>query len=134
MTDRVEHADAPKDSTTSHKMQGWGGKHELALLRSAIRAIGEAIIVTGPGLDPPGPLIEYVNPGFEHMTGYAAHEVVGRSPRFLQGPNTDRAVLDRLAIALRAGLSFRGETVNYRKDGTEYLVEWLITRGAARRD
>jgi PAS domain S-box-containing protein len=108
-------------------MAGWSGQQELALLRSAIRAIGEAIIITGPDLDPPGPLIEYVNPGFEHMTGYAASEVIGKSPRLLQGPNTDRAELDRLRGALSAGCPFRGNAINYRKDGTEYAVEWVIT-------
>lgn len=127
MTDRVGYDDTPGNAGHSHKREGWGDKHELALLRSAIRAIGEAIVVTGSELDPPGPLIEYVNPGFERMTGYAAHEVLGRSPRFLQGSNTNREVLGRLRVALHAGQSFQGETVNYRKDGTEYHVEWLIT-------
>ena len=92
-----------------------------------MRAIGEAIVVTGPNLDPPGPTIEYVNPGFERMTGYAAHEVVGHSPRLLQGPLTDRAALDRLRSRLDAGHSVQAEAVNYRKDGTPYDVEWLIT-------
>ncbi|WP_165982758.1 HWE histidine kinase domain-containing protein [Dankookia rubra] len=127
MTDKVGDDDGPEGSESSQVMKGWGDKHELALLRSVVEVIGEAIIVTGPDLDRSGPLIEYVNPGFERMTGYAVHEAVGRSPRFLQGPNTDRAVLDRLRMALRAGQSFQGETINYRKDGTEYPVEWLIT-------
>ncbi|MBL6459501.1 PAS domain S-box protein [Belnapia sp. T6] len=96
-------------------------------MRSAVRAIGEAIVITGPELDPPGPLIEYVDPGFERMTGYAAHDVVGQSPRILQGSLTDRDVLARLRSALRAGKSFQGEAVNYRKDGSTYTVEWLIT-------
>jgi PAS domain S-box-containing protein len=95
-------------------------------LRSAVTAIGEAIVITSPDLDPPGPFIEYVNPGFEQMTGYAADEVLGRSPRFLQGPSTDRSVLSQLRTALQAGRGFRGETVNYRKDGAEYVVEWLV--------
>ncbi|WP_082012359.1 HWE histidine kinase domain-containing protein [Belnapia sp. F-4-1] len=97
------------------------------LLRRAVEAIGEAIVITGPELDPPGPHIEYVNPAFTRMTGYALEEVLGRTPRMLQGPNTDRAVMDALRAALRAGESFQGEAINYRKDGTEYLVEWLIT-------
>lgn len=46
----------------------------------------------------------------------------------LQGPKTDRKVLDRLKSNLRAGDSFEGHTWNYRKDGTPYLVEWTITR------
>jgi PAS domain S-box-containing protein len=105
---------------------GGGPAGELALLRAAVQAVGEAVVVTGPGLDPPGPLIEYVNPAFERMTGYAAAECLGRSPRFLQGPRTDRAVLARLRAALAAGREFQGENTNYRRDGSEFAVEWLI--------
>ncbi|TDH60760.1 PAS domain S-box protein [Dankookia rubra] len=100
---------------------------ELELFKTAVEAVGEAILITGPELEPPGPRIEYVNPGFTHMTGYTLEEMLGRTPRVLQGPGTDRAVLARMRAALKAGHSFRAEAVNYRKDGTEYIVEWLIT-------
>ncbi len=99
----------------------------LTLLKVAIEAVADAVLVTSPELDPPGPVIEYVNPAFTAMTGYAADEAVGRSPRFLQGLRTDRAVTDRLRAELAAGGPATGEAVNYRKDGSEYVVEWLIT-------
>ncbi|UIY43566.1 HWE histidine kinase domain-containing protein [Methylobacterium radiotolerans] len=110
----------------------WGndrglGAVDLRLLRAAVEASGEAIIVTTAELDEPGPCIEYVNPAFTQMTGYEFHEVSGRSPRLLQGPRTERTALDRLRRALQAGEATRGEAVNYRKDGTTYVVEWLIT-------
>jgi PAS domain S-box-containing protein len=44
----------------------------------------------------------------------------------LQGPKTDRAVLDRLNQALSEGRLFHGETINYRKDGSEFVMEWKI--------
>ena len=91
-----------------------------------MEAVAEAIIITGPELDRPGPRIEYVNPGFARMTGYTADEVVGRTPRILQGAGTDRAELDRMRAAMEAGRAFRGEAVNYRKDGAAFFVEWLI--------
>lgn len=100
---------------------------ELELFKAAIDAVGEAILITGPELEPPGPRIEYVNPGFTRMTGYTSEEVLGLTPRVLQGPGTDRVMLARMRAALQAGDPFRGEAVNYRKDGTEYIVEWLIT-------
>jgi PAS domain S-box-containing protein len=100
---------------------------EMMLLRTVIGALGEAVVVTGPELDPPGPRIQYVNPAFTRMTGYAPHEALGQTPRMLQGPNTDRAFLGDLRATLAAGRSFRGEAINYRKDGTEYVVEWSIT-------
>lgn len=97
------------------------------VLLAAVEATGEAILITSPDLDAPGPIIEYANPAFTTMTGYRAEEVLGRSPRFLQGPGTDRAALDRMKAALRAGEPYQGEAVNYRKDGSTYTVEWLIT-------
>ena len=48
-------------------------------------------------LDEPGPRIAYANFAFTCLTGYALEEVIGRSPRFLQGPGTDRAELDAAA-------------------------------------
>jgi len=100
---------------------------DLEVLLAAIEASGEAILITSAELDEPGPRIEYANPAFSRMTGYQASEVLGRTPRILQGPRTDRAVLNRMHGALAAGEPFQGEALNYRKDGSTYMVEWLIT-------
>ena len=105
---------------------GTGGI-DLRLLQAAVEATGEAILITTAGLDEPGPSIVYTNPAFTRLSGYEAQEVIGRSPRFLQGPKTDRAALDRTRDALTAGNAFQGEALNYRKDGSTYMVEWLIT-------
>ena len=98
-----------------------------AVLLAAVEASGEAILITSSELDEPGPLIEYANPAFTAMTGYRRDEIVGRTPRFLQGSGTERAVLDRMRAALVSGEPFQGEALNYRKDGSSYRVEWLIT-------
>jgi PAS domain S-box-containing protein len=100
---------------------------DLEVFKAAVEAAGEAILITSAELEEPGPRIEYANPAFTRMSGYEAHEVLGRSPRLLQGPGTNRAVLDRLRASLEAGEFAQGEAVNYRKDGTTYTVEWLIT-------
>ncbi|MCJ2049464.1 HWE histidine kinase domain-containing protein [Methylobacterium sp. J-070] len=100
---------------------------DLSVLLAAVEASGEAVLITSADLGEPGPRIEYVNPAFTRMTGYEVREVVGRSPRFLQGPKTEAAVLDRMRAALAAGEPFQGEAVNYRKDRSTYVVEWLIT-------
>lgn len=100
---------------------------DLTVLLAAVEASGEAVLITSADLDEPGPRIEYANPAFARMTGYSVREAVGRTPRFLQGPKTETAVLDRMRAALSAGEPFQGEAVNYRKDGSTYFVEWLIT-------
>jgi PAS domain S-box-containing protein len=100
---------------------------DFTLLKAVIETVADVVVVTSPALDPPGPVIEYVNAAFTAMTGYAADQAVGCSPRFLQGPETDRAVLDQVRADLEAGGPAKGEAVNYRQDGSEYIVEWLIT-------
>ena len=94
------------------------------LLAEAMRFVREAVLITTAQLDPPGPEIVFVNEGFCRMSGYAREEVIGKSPRILQGPKTDRAQLDRLRHQLSSGEPFDGETFNYRKDGSEYVIEW----------
>ena len=74
----------------------------------------------------PGYPIVYVNDAFSQMTGYSPEEIIGKSPAILQGPKTDGAVLDRLSQALFEGRLFHGEAINYRKDGTEFFMEWKI--------
>lgn len=98
----------------------------LELLESAIRSDYDSIIITELNLEKPGPRIVYVNDGFCEMTGYSKEEVIGKTPRILQGPKTDREVLDKLKKRLREGQSFFGQAVNYRKDGSEFVNQWDI--------
>ena len=100
---------------------------EYQALSAAIEAVGEAIVITDANLSSPGPCIQYANAAFTRMTGYTSDEVMGHSPRLLQGPNTDRTVLDRLREALESRQPFEGEVLNYRKDGTGYIAYCHIT-------
>lgn len=99
----------------------------IRLLLSAVQQSKDSIIITTAKLDPPHPKIVFVNPAFVQMTGYTIEEVQGKTPRLLQGPNTDRVVLDDLRQHLSDGEPFHGEAINYRKDGTEFYIEWHIT-------
>src|ERR1022692_1629712 len=60
------------------------------------------------------------------MTGYTAADAIGQTPRILQGPRSDRNALSRLRQKIERGEPFEGEGINYRKDRTEYNVEWRI--------
>lgn len=99
----------------------------LLLLDRAVQDSEDSVLITDADIDPPGPRIVFVNPGFTKMTGYSPEEVIGKSPRILQGPRTDRAVLDHLRQCLVDGVPFFGETINYRKDGSSYHLEWHIS-------
>lgn len=88
---------------------------KLALIASRT---DNAVILT----DPEG-RIEWVNPGFTRITGYALAEVAGRTPgSVLQGPGTDPAVVRRISERLHRGEGFREKILNYRKNGEAY---WL---------
>ncbi|WP_019591852.1 diguanylate cyclase [Thioalkalivibrio sp. ALE20] len=102
------------------------GLARLELLDAAIEDTAHSVLITDADLDD-GPHIVYVNRGFEQMTGYYRDEVLGLTPRILQGPKTSRAVLDELKMTLERGEGFDAETINYRKDGEPYSVRWHIS-------
>ncbi len=94
------------------------------LLAAILGAVGDAILVTeAQPTDEPGPKIVYANESFARMTGYTAEEIVGKTPRILQGPQTDRARLDEIRAALTKREPVRVDLLNYRKDGTQFWVE-----------
>ncbi len=52
--------------------------------------------------------------------------MVGKTPRILQGPATDKKVLECLGKALQKGTRFEGTAINYRKDRTPFIMEWRV--------
>ncbi|MEM9742367.1 MAG: PAS domain S-box protein [Pseudomonadota bacterium] len=71
--------------------------------------------------------VEYVNPGFEKMTGHTLDEVRGKSPGdVLQGELTDKETVARIGQRLTAQEPTYEEIVNYRKDGTPYWISLSI--------
>ncbi len=93
------------------------------LLEASMEESFNSIMITEAG---PGYPIIYVNPACCELTGYGPHELLGKSPAILQGPKTDPEVLDRLNADISQGRLFHGRAVNYRKDGTEFMMEWKI--------
>ncbi len=97
------------------------------LLEVCIDHLNDAIVITeAEPIDPPGPRIVWVNKIFYERHGYNPEEVIGNTPRMLQGPETDRATLDRIREALAKWQPIRAELLNYRKDGTSYWNEFEI--------
>jgi PAS domain S-box-containing protein len=60
------------------------------------------------------------------MTGWSKREIIGKSPRILQGEKTERKIFSDLRERLLQGDRWVGQTANYRKDGTEFIMEWSI--------
>ncbi len=103
-------------------------ERQLKLLESVIVNTKDAILITDAELiDEPGPRIIYVNEAFSQMTGYTAEEVIGKTPRILQGPKSDRKELEKVRIALQNWKSTEANTINYKKSGEEFWVNFSIT-------
>jgi PAS domain S-box-containing protein len=91
-----------------------------------LESMNQSILITTPELNIPGPYIIYVNKAFEKMTGWNREEVLGKNPRILQGPNTELSIFANLRNILSKGGVWEGQTINYKKDGTEFYMEWSI--------
>ncbi|MEJ5943981.1 SpoIIE family protein phosphatase [Pseudokineococcus basanitobsidens] len=75
---------------------------------------------------PDNPLV-WVNPAFERTTGYSSADVTGSNCRFLQGPGTDRDAVARIARALAEDEPVTEVLLNFRKDGTAFWNEVVIS-------
>ena len=110
------------DVTERTKVEGY-----LRLLESVITNANDAVLVTeAQSIDAEGPCIVYVNEAFTTMTGYTAEEVVGKTPRILQGPKTDRSELTRIREALLRQETIEVEIINYKRNGDEYWANFTI--------
>jgi diguanylate cyclase (GGDEF)-like protein/PAS domain S-box-containing protein len=74
----------------------------------------------------PGFPIVHASPSFELLTGYTEAEVIGRSCRILQGPETDPGAVAVMARTLRTGGECRVVVRNYRKDGSAFWNEVFL--------
>jgi PAS domain S-box-containing protein len=103
-------------------------EERMRLLESAVENTQDGILITeAKQIDAPaGPELLYVNQAFTRITGYDLTEVLGRTPRLLQGPKTDRSQLDKIRTALQEQKPVQVELLNYRKDGSEFWVELNI--------
>ena len=100
---------------------------QVRLLQSVVVNTNDAILITeAEPINEPGPKIIYVNEAFTRTTGYSLEEVLGKTPRILQGAKTNRQALDKVRKALETWQPVTVETVNYRKDGSEFWVEFSI--------
>ena len=95
---------------------------DLKRLATAIQQSADSIVVT----DARG-TIQYVNPAFEAVTGYARAEAIGQNPRILQSGRQDAAFYRQMWDVLASGRTWKGRFVNRRKDGALYTEDAVIS-------
>jgi PAS domain S-box-containing protein len=98
-------------------------EQRLKLLETVITQTKDTVIITEAGdIEQELPKIVFVNPAFTNMTGYKPKEVVDKSARMLMNKFSLRKDLKKLAEALKKKETFSFESLNKRKDKTEYWV------------
>lgn len=90
-------------------------KAELEKLSLAVQHSPNPVIITNADA-----IIEYVNPRFTELTGYALQEVVGRNPSILKSDQTPKSTYDELWNILPRGEVWHGEFINKMKNGRIY--------------
>ncbi|MFA6921381.1 MAG: PAS domain S-box protein, partial [Gallionella sp.] len=71
--------------------------------------------------------IEYVNTAFLNVTGYSLAEIIGQNPRILHSGKNPKATYDDMWAHLMRGEVWKGEFINRRKDGSEYIESVLTS-------
>ena len=92
---------------------GWKTSYEI---KKRARQNDTTVIITDLNQN-----IEWVSNCFEKLTDYERKDAIGKTPRILQGPLTDRKTLDKIKETILKNLPFKGELINYKKNGQLYL-------------
>jgi len=81
-------------------------------LTAAVEHAADAIMVTDAEW-----IVQYVNPAFEKVTGYAKEEVLGRNPYILAADGENIQAYLGIEDKIRTGSPWKGRLKNKRKDG-----------------
>lgn len=116
------HKDLEEQIKIAYELQHQAEK--AFLLEEVVLNARDGIMITSANVSEPQ--IVYVNRAFSQITGYSSEEVIGKTPRILQGEKTDKYILQKLRKCLEAGKPFKGELLNYGKNGREYWLDISI--------
>jgi PAS domain S-box-containing protein len=94
---------------------------ERAILATIITSISQGAIVLSCDFK-----IAFCNRAFLDITGYDELEIMGQEFALLNGPDTDPAMLAKIAAAVADGQEFAGEILQYRKSGEPFWNELTL--------
>lgn len=93
-------------------------------LVKALQTAQQNFVITDPSL-PDNPIV-FASQGFLTLTGYALDQILGRNCRFLQGPETDPAAVEKIRLAINQGVDASVCLLNYRIDGSTFWNQFFI--------
>lgn len=97
-------------------------EESLNILSQAVEQSPSSIVITDLDAN-----IKFANEAFYKATGYNSAEAVGQNPSILQSGKTSAATYSNLWATLTSGRSWKGEFVNKRKNGSEFIELALIS-------
>jgi PAS domain S-box-containing protein len=102
-------------------------EQRLKLLETVITQTKDAVIITeSENSSKTIPKIVFVNPAFTEMTGYKSQEVIGKTPIVFMGRKSVKNDITNLSKALKGREEFKFETLNHKKNGDEYWVNFSM--------
>ncbi|RUR29212.1 bifunctional diguanylate cyclase/phosphodiesterase [Vreelandella nanhaiensis] len=96
----------------------------LRTLERSVEASFNGILIADAE-QPDLPII-YANKACTAVTGYSQEEILGKNCRFLQGPESDPAVVQLIRSSIEAKREVNVTICNYRKDGTPFWNDLYI--------
>lgn len=102
-------------------------EQRLRLLETVITESKDAVMITDIDISENEiPNIIFVNSAFSDMTGYAANDVIGKSPMMFFGKKSDIFEYDKLKTAIHEYKECLVETIFYKKNGKEFWVNFSM--------
>ena len=97
-------------------------QEELKILSNAIDQSADIVFITDRGGN-----IQYVNPAFEHVTGYSRDEAIGKKPGLLNSGHMHPHFHQQLWRTVTGGEAFRSIVTNKKKNGELFQYDQTIT-------
>ena len=105
-------------NTVATVLERWRREEtQLQLYHRMFELVQDGVMLT----DTQGALLEW-NPAMERLSGWARHEVIGRTPSLLRSGKHPPEFFERMWQTIRSGGAFVDRIVNRRKDGSEFLA------------
>jgi len=99
---------------------------QIRLIATALKSIGEGVIITDRNWEKGDARILYVNDGVTEISGYTEMDVVGKGLSLFHGKNTDFSIVREMILDIQQERAAAGEMVGYKRDGSEFIMAWKV--------